>query len=61
MKFCRTQVNKLSDEQLLEDFGGAQGTDSGIVEAVVTDDQIQHAIAFLAVETKDAHVTECHA
>ena len=48
-------------EQLLEDVGGAQGADGGIVQAIVINDDIEHAVALLAVEAVDAHVAEGHA
>ena len=46
---------------MLEDVGGAQGADGGVVQAVVTDDDVKHAVALLAVETEDRHVAERHA
>lgn len=49
-----------SDEELLEDFGGAEGTEGGIVEAVVGEDGVEHLVTLLAVETKDVEVAERH-
>ena len=48
------------DEELLEDFGGAEGTEGGVVEAVVGEDGVEHLVAFLAVETEDVEVAERH-
>ena len=48
------------DEELLEDFGGTKGTESGIVEAVVGEDGVEHLVALLAVETEDVEVAERH-
>ena len=41
-------------KELLEDVGGAEGAQGGIVQAVVADDDVEHAVAFLAVEAEDA-------
>lgn len=49
-----------SDEELLEDFGGAEGTEGGIVEAVVGEDGVEHLVTFLAVETENMEVAERH-
>ena len=48
------------DEELLEDFGGAEGSEGGVVEAVVGEDGVEHLVALLAVETKDVEVAERH-
>lgn len=48
------------DEELLEDFGGSEGTEGGIVEAVVGEDGVEHLVTLLAVETKDVEVAERH-
>ena len=48
------------DEELLENFGGSEGTEGGIVEAVVGEDGVEHLVTLLAVETEDVEVAERH-
>lgn len=48
------------DEELLEDFGGAEGTEGGVVQAVIGEDGVEHLVAFLAVETENVEVAERH-
>ena len=59
--FSKPCNNARSDEQLLEDFGGAQGADSGVVQPVIADDDVKHPIAFLTAETEYPHIAEGHA
>lgn len=48
------------DEELLEDFGGAEGSEGGVVEAVVGEDGVEHLVALLAVETENVEIAERH-
>ena len=48
------------DEELLEDFGGAEGPEGRIVEAVVGEDGVEHLVALLAVETENVEIAERH-
>lgn len=55
------RIGRRLHEQLFEDVGGPQGADGGIVQAIVADDEVEHAVAFLAVELENRHVAERHA
>ena len=50
-----------SHEELFEDVGGAQGAYGGVVQTIVADDEVKHAVALLAAEAEDAHIAEGHA
>lgn len=51
----------LSHEQLLQYLGGAQGSQGGVVQAIVVKHHLQHLVALLAGELKVVHVVPCHA
>lgn len=56
IRFCAGAL----DEELLEDFGRSEGTEGGVVQAVVGEDGVEHLVTLLAVETEDVEVAERH-
>ena len=60
MASIRYLCSGASDEELLENFWRAEGTEGGIVEAVVGEDGVEHLVTLLAVETENVEVAERH-